>query len=418
MTDSSQQLIDHLFRTEYGKLVAMLTGIFGPAHIELAEDIVQDSLITALHHWSVDGIPKNPTAWLFQVARRKVLNELKRKQMLRAHHQSGLLDYRGTDLEKDVFLDNEIQDSQLRMIFTCCHPALTTSSQIALTLKTLCGFGVKELASALLTKESAINKRLYRSKEIIRKEQTLFKIPQGLALQGRLENVALTLYLLFNEGYNSSTGNQVIQKDMCLEAMRLTKLLVDRFDTHKALKALLSLMCFHVARFDARIDDRGAIVLFEDQQRDLWNRDLIMKGMYYLKHALHDKSLSAYHIEAYIAAEHCLAPSFEQTNWQRIYDHYQLLKQIKNNPLIDLNLAIIQSQLNGETYALNLLEAMADHKVLKSYYLLPATQASFYMKLKQVKEAIVFFEKALSLKPPEGISKLIQKQIKQLKTEL
>ena len=411
MNPDNNQIVEHLFRKEYGKLVAILTRLFGTSHIQLAEDIVQETLISALDHWSIDGVPSNPTGWLVQVAKNKALNELKRNQMIQKHHQSGFLNKNSNQEIDAIFLPEEIGDSQLRMIFTCCHPSLNLESKIALTLKTLCGFGVREVANALLTTESTINKRLYRAKSSIRKSNLPFDIPQGAALQNRLETVGLTLYLLFNEGYNSSVGNSMIRKELCLEAIRLTKLLVDHFEDNKKLCALLSLMCFHTARFDARIDDHGTIILFEEQNRNLWNKELISIGMQYFKKSIHDESLSAYHIEASIAAEHCLAESFETTNWQSIYDKYTLLEKIKPNPIIKLNLAIIYSELKGVDASLKLLEELTKNKTLEKYHLLPATQGIFHMKMGHYKKAIIFFQKAQKLKPSLVENKFIEEKI-------
>jgi len=227
--------------------------------------------------------------------------------------------------------------------------------------------------------------------------------------------VTLTLYLLFNEGYNSTVSNSVIRKELCLEAMRLTKLLVDHFAKNQKLCALLSLMCFHVARFDARIDDRGAIVLFEDQNRALWDKELINLGMQYLKKSIADTSLSAYHIEASISAEHCLAESFETTEWQRIYDQYKLLEKLKPNPIITLNLAIIQSKLEGIKSSLDLLDELAKNKVLSNYHLLPATRGIFNMKLGNYKKAIRFLGQAQRLKPSLAESEFLDNKISECK---
>lgn len=397
MPENSQQIVEHLFRTEYGKLVAIVTRMLGTSHLQLAEDIVQETLIAALDHWAAGPIPDRPAAWLIQVAKRKTLNEIKRRKMIEAHHQTGL---GGPDavFEMDTILgEHEIKDSQLRMIFTCCHPALAVESQIALTLKVLCGFGIREVAHALLTTESTINKRLYRAKTRIRETRLPFTIPQGPELERRLEAVSLTLYLLFNEGYHATHSDTVIRRELCLEAIRLTQLLIDQFQENPQLCALLSLMCFHTARFDARIDDRGAIVLLEDQDRKLWNPELIQIGMQYLQKSTQTDTLSAYHLEAGIGAEHCMAKSFESTDWQSIYDRYLLLEQVKPNPIITLNLAIIQSQLEGIETSLHLLNKLTHHPALKTYHLLPATQGIFHIKLGQYQRAIPYLEKALRL---------------------
>lgn len=418
MATRSEQIVEDLFRTEYGKLVSGLTRFFGSGNIQLAEDIIQETLIAALDHWSTTQIPDNPTGWLVQVAKRKALNELKRNKMMQRHHASGVLGKNPEYELEQVFLENEIEDSQLRMIFTCCHPSLSTESQIALTLKTLCGFGVKEVANALLATEPTINKRLYRAKKNIREADVSFNIPQGRELSERLDVVGLTLYLMFNEGYNSTASSVAITKELCLEAIRLTKLLVAQFEEYPKLSALLSLMCFHVARFDARIDTQGAIVLFEDQDPSLWNQELIATGIHYLRQSMNAEELSVYHIEARIAAEHCLADGFETTNWESIYEQYELLSRLKPNPIIELNQAIIQSKLSGLEESLSLLKRLEEKGTLKNYHLLPATQGVFYMKMKNYTSAISYLNKALELNPSTSETRFIEQRISECKEGL
>jgi len=376
--------------------VATLTRIFGLQHLDLAEDIVQDTLLTALNHWSVGNIPDNPGAWITQVAKRKVLNELERSKTVNKYRASLNADDFSRTLD-EIFLDKEIQDSQLRMMFTCCHPSLSTESQIALTLKTLCGFGVHEVAKALLTTESTINKRLYRAKQQVRENKIDFDVPVGPELDSRLKNVNLTLYLLFNEGYNSSDDKTIIRKELCLEAMRLTQLLVDHFNNKKESKALLSLMCLHTARFDARIDKKGGIIIFEDQDRSKWSKELITTGIKLLHESASGESFSEYHLEAGIAAEHCMADSYTKTNWKSIYYQYELLYAIKNNPIIKLNLAIIKSQSEGIDISLKNLQQVEASGELDGYYLLPVTQGVFLMKVNQYKKAINYLNKAKTL---------------------
>lgn len=392
--------------------MAILTKMLGAHRLQLAEDMVQETLITAMEHWATNDMPKAPTAWLVQVAKRKAINQLKHERFVDDEDTSWQLDTL-EESDTEVYLEGEIEDSQLRMIFTCCHPSLSTESQIALTLKTLCGFGVAEVARALLCTESTINKRLYRAKKSIRESQESFQIPVGDALSNRIENVSVALYLLFNEGYNSSLGNMAIRKELCLEAVRLTKLMLKHFGSHKRLSALLALMCFHVARFDARIDNQGGIVLFEDQDRSTWNKELISQGVVLLKDAAKDKELSSYHIEACIAAEHCLSSSFATTNWKDIFHYYELLWRLKPNPIIKLNLAIIQSRLKGLGASLKMLAALEDNRVLANYHLLPATQGVFLMKAERHGDALVYLKKALQLKPSEAEQVLILEKIKE-----
>lgn len=394
---STSQLVDHLFRSEAGKLVAILTRIFGTVNIELAEDIVQETLITALHHWGNDHIPDNPAAWITQVAKRKALNELKRIRSTKNYleRRSGISE--NHDQIEEIFLDEEIEDSQLRMIFTCCHPQLSVASQMALTLKTLCGFGISEISKCLLTSEATVNKRLYRAKQKIRTLEISFEVPAGKDLTERLDAVCLALYLLFNEGYNSSSRQTVISKDLCLEAMRLTQILVEHFPDQPKPFALLSLMCLHTARFDARTDQKGAIVIFEDQNRSLWNKELISKGMYYLGKASTGKQLTEYHLEAGIAAEHCLSKSFAETNWESIYQQYEKLYSLTQSPIILLNLAIIKSQTESVESSLQALEKIAGNPQLQNYYLLPMTRGVLSLKSGNPTQARNFLLRALKL---------------------
>ena len=396
----------------------MIVNYFNSTNIQQAEDLVQETLIAALNNWCTKGVPDNPSAWLFQVAKRKALNEIQRQNRINRHHKSKELLAPENEPPEDLFMDDEIRDSQLRMIFTCCHPSIDTSDQVALILKVLCGFGVKEIAKALLTTESAISKRLYRAKEKIRASTIPLSIPQGKILTEKLKTVSLTLYLLFNEGYKTSHGDALIQKELCMEAIRLNKLLIDQFDDQRSLMALMALMCFHTARFDARIDHHGTIILFEDQNRALWNRELINRGFLYFQKSLGGPELSSYHIEARIAAEHCIAPSFEQTNWQLIHEQYELLDSLNPNPIIRLNLIIIKSKLKGPAFALKKLDQLANEQDLNRYYLFAVTRGVFSMELKNYHQAIHYFQYSLTLSPSIKECAFIEERIMQCKKKL
>ncbi len=405
-------LVEHLFRNEYGKLVASLTRIFGTAHLQLAEDTVQESLIAALDHWAHNGVPNNPEGWLHQVAKRKALNHLRRlksEHRYRSKHQA-------TDSEiehiHEIFLDEEISDSQLRMIFTCCHPGIRPSAQIALILKILGGFGTREVANALLTPEATIRKRIYRAKAYIRDAALDFHVPSGATLVERMDTVRTALYLLFNEGYHRTTGPNTIQQDLCLEAMRLTKLLVDRYPTDAQTNALLALQCFHTSRFDARIDDRGGIVIFAEQDRSRWNQSLINQGMQFLHRSQQTHMLSTYHLEASIAAHHSMAKSFTDTDWQSILANYQILLELKPTPIIRLNIAVVLDQLDQRAEADECIGRLISEGALSSYYLLPATLGVFYMKRGDFANALKQFEQALHLQPPENARSLLLERIR------
>lgn len=407
MQPEDSKIIDNLFRTEYGRLVALITGIFGSEHIQLAEDVVQEALIAAIDNWGTNGVPANPSGWLLQVAKRKAINAIKRAKM-----QPSLLTALTDHAEMDeILLPQDIADSQLRMIFTCCHDALDTQSQIALTLKTLGGFGVNQVATAFLTSESTINKRLYRAKQKIRNSSIPFEIPCGAALERRLDAVTLTMYLLFNEGYKSSSGDEIVNKDLCLEAIRLTKLLVDHFSEEKQIKALLSLMCFHTARFDARVDSLGSIILLEEQDRSLWNQDLIHIGMNYFRSAFPAKKLTSYHIEARISAEHCLAKTFGDTNWECIYEQYTLLNQLKPTPIVKLNLAILISKMQGHAEGLKALDELNKDPRLARYHLLALVRGILLMHEGDLAIAIDLLRQSLRMSKSDKERRFIEGKI-------
>lgn len=399
----ARALVDHLFRHEAGRMIAILTRLFGVHNLELAEDVLQDTLHQALKDWSLGGIPDNPAGWLMVVAKRKAINTIKRERLLRnfAADMDNLLKsgWTASYTLDQVFLEDEIKDSQLRMIFTCCHPALPAEAQIALTLKTLCGFSIYEIAAALLTSESNINKRLYRAKEKIRNDSIAFTVPSGAELFERLDAVLLVIYLLFNEGYHATGDHLAIRKDMCLEAVRLAMLLTEGpgMNEYPKIYALLALMCLHAARFDARIDNNDCLVILEDQDRDLWDKELITQGLRFLYRSAAGGTATAYHLEAAIAAEHCLAASFHETNWERIHDYYTALERLKPSSVIRLNLAIITGKKDGPGAAIAALHALEECKTLEGYYLLYASLGEFYAQAGQKKEAAAYFQQAKQL---------------------
>jgi RNA polymerase sigma factor (sigma-70 family) len=414
-------LVDHLFRHEAGRMVAILTRLFGFHNLELAEDVFQDTLQQALKDWSLNGIPDNPPAWLMLVAKRKAINMVKREKFIRnfAADMDNLLKSEWTAgyTMDQVFLEDEIKDSQLRMIFTCCHPALPLEAQIALTLKTLCGFNIYEIASTLLTSESNINKRLYRAKEKIRNEHIDFTVPSGHDLFKRLDAVLLVIYLLFNEGYHATGDNLAIRKDLCLEAMRLAMLLTEHSLTsgYPQVYPLLALMCLHAARFDARIDNDEGLVILEEQDRNLWNKELITQGMEFLVRSASGKTVTAYHLEAAIAAEHCLAPNFQETNWAKIYDYYTALEKLKPSSVIKLNLAIIAGKKDGPQAAIDALHELEPLKTLENYYPLYASLGEFYAQIGEREKAIAYFKRSKELTKSAATREVMDRKIRAIR---
>jgi RNA polymerase sigma-70 factor (ECF subfamily) len=410
-------LVDHLFRHEAGRMVAILTRLFGLHNLELAEDVFQDTLHQALKDWSLGAVPDNPAAWLMVVAKRKAINAIRRERLTRsfAPDMDVLLksEWTAAYTMDQVFLEDEIRDSELRMIFTCCHPALPMESQLALTLKTLCGFSIAEIAAAFLTTESTVNKRLYRAKEKIRQELIQFTVPTGQSLLTRLDAVLLVIYLVFNEGYNSSGDNAVIRHDLCLEAIRLAMLLTETPVTNEypPLYALLALLCLHSARFEARLDVHNSLIVLEEQDRGLWNQQLITSGLQFLSKSAAGNSVTAYHLEAAIAAEHCLSPDFESTNWNKIHGYYIALERLKPSSVIKLNLAIVTAKKEDPWAAIGLLHELEKHRALDNYYLLYAALGEFYQQVGQAPEAQAYFRQALSMTKSAAIREVLEKKM-------
>jgi len=381
----AQQLVDHLFRHESGKMVAVLTRIFGMHNLEMAEDVVQEAFLKAIQVWKF-GMPPNPAAWLMQTARNKAIDIVRREGYAR-RYSAEVAEQLTAETENTVmqfFSDHEISDSQLRLVFACCHPSLKQEDQVALTLKTVSGFGVAEIARALLTNEAAIQKRLYRAKQQIKENNIYVEIPAGPALYERLETVYTVLYLLFNEGYNSIKAEELIRKDLCMEAMRLCKLLSEnKAGAKPSTYALLALMCLQASRFDSRIDENNSIILLQHQDRTKWNQQLIQMGYCYLNQSSKGDYLSVYHIESAIAAEHCLAATFSQTNWQHMLHLYNILLGIKPTPVVMLNRAVILSTCGQtEKAIMEILAITGIEALLQTQYIYSAVLGDMYLTLK------------------------------------
>lgn len=416
----AESLIDHLFRHEAGKMVSVLTRIFGLKHIEIAEDIVQDTFLKAVNDWRFHGVPENPQAWLYRVAKNGTIDLIRHNKYVQQYEEelNNLLKSEWT-LSRSVsnlFLDTEIKDSQLRMIFTSCHPELPKESQIALTLKTLCGFNIHEISKALLTTEANINKRLYRAKQKLRDENLKFEIPAGKDLTPRLESVYKVIYLLFNEGYYSTDSETLIRKDLCAEAIRLCQLLSEHPTGDKPKTfALLALMLLHAARLDARINDLGNVILLGEQDRVKWDELMIAKGLEYLDKASTGNELSEYHLEAGIAAYHATAGSFDTTDWKSVLELYDILYKLNSSPVTLLNRAIVIGQILGAKPA---IEELKKIKKLEKYYLYHTTIAEFYKQLNENSSALAHLRSALKLTNSKAEKNLIKERIEKLEKNL
>lgn len=406
------ETIDHLFRHEYGRLTSVLTRIFGTRNLELAEDVVQDTLLKALEQWRFSGIPNNPSGWLYKVARNKALDIIRRNKVQQkfADDVAPLLksEYTLIPVLKELFDEAEIRDDVLRMMFACCNPEIPSESQVALILKTLCGFNIEEISRAFLAQQETINKRLYRARQQFRSGDVKFEIPSSRQLEDRLDNVLTSLYLLFNEGYNSSHSDHLIRNDLVEEACRLCYLLTENPKTDlPQVNALLALMLMHASRLKARLDADENILLLEKQDRALWDRELIRRGVFFFERALTEEP-SSYHLQASIALQHVMAPTFEETDWPSILHLYNLLTERFPSPVVWLNRAIVVSRIEGPQKALEEIEKIPGIEKLSNYYLLPATLGDLNFRLKKYKEAYQYFEKAFSLTQSNAEKKLLR----------
>ena len=417
---SHEMLVDHLFRHEAGKMIAVLTRIFGTQNLQLAEDVVQEAFLKAIQTWGFGTLPDNPAAWLMQVAKNKALDIIRRQQHFNQYPAeiAYKLNQEATQTIEHFFHDDEIADSQLRMIFACCHPLLKEEDQIALTLKTVSGFGVTEIARALLTQESTIQKRLYRAKEFLKENNIQLEIPAGNGLTGRLATVHTVLYLLFNEGYSSVKADELVRKDVCAEAMRLCLLLSKHKSGNRpATFALLSLMCFQASRLDSRLDENNAIILLQYQDRSKWSKELIALGYQYLNQSSNGEQLTIYHIESAIAAEHCMAADFAATNWYRMLALYDMLLQQKQTPVVQLNRAVVLAQLDQLLKAIDEIWSIEDiDTLLTTQHIYSAVLGDLYCKLGDEKNATKYLQQSLQLTSSLAEQHLIAEKIKTIQT--
>jgi RNA polymerase sigma-70 factor (ECF subfamily) len=375
-------LVEHFFRHEAGRLVAVLTRFFGWRNFDLVEEMVQATLLDALQSWSVHGVPTNPSGWIHRVAKNKVLDSLRRSEIGRRvtrewaagrpTHEQGVA---------DLFLDSQIEDSQLSMIFACCHPLLAREDQLALTLKALCGFGNSEIARALLAGEEAIKKRLQRATRHLVEQQVSLDPPAGEQLGERLDVVHQVLYLIFNEGHSSSRGETAIRTELCEEAARLCHLLCSHPQcSTPTTRALMALMLFHAARLGARLDDHGCVLLMEDQDRSRWDQRLIVRAKEFLDRSAEGTAISTFHLEAGIALQHCSARSYADTDWPEILRLYDALLTIHRSPVYLLNRAIVVAQIHGPSAGISALQEAGQDAALGRYHLLDATLGEFYRR--------------------------------------
>ena len=410
---AQQELIPHLFRTEYRKIVAVLCHYFGFGQMEIAEDITSDTFLAAAQSWALQGIPPNPTAWLYSVAKNKAKSYLQRDAVFNSKIKRELISTTPDTPADDIDLSPQnINDSQLQMMFAICHPAISTEAQVGLSLRILCGFGIDEIADAFLSNKETINKRLFRAREKLREEKVSLVFPNAAAIDERLDTVLTTIYLLFSEGYYSASQNETLRKDLCLEAMRLCTMLVENNATNKPpVNALLSLMCFHASRFEARINKNGELVLYEEQDNSLWNADLVSKGGYFLHCATTGNKLSKYHLEATIAYWHTQKTDSHE-KWESILQLYNQLLQIAYSPIAALNRTFALSKANGKAEAI----IEAEKLQLTGNHLYHSLLGHLYAGTDNAR-AITHLQTALSLVKSPAEKNILSKRIGQVSGE-
>jgi RNA polymerase sigma factor (sigma-70 family) len=408
---ASKELIPHLFRTEAGKMTSVLSKLFSLEHVHVAEDIVSETFLLALEVWPYKGMPENPVAWLYTVAKNKAKNELSRNKVF-AQKVAELANGAQEDNEFTLDLsDANISDSQLQMLFALCHPSIPVESQIGLSLRILCGFGIDEIATAFLTNKETINKRLFRAREKLREENVVIELPAPAEIARRIDTVLQTLYLLFNEGYYSESHDKVLRQDLCLEAMRLTELLVNSETTNSPkVNALLALMYFHASRFAARTGENGELILYDEQEERRWNQEFISRGAFYLHEASQGKSVSTFHLEATIAYWHTIKNDSRE-KWESILQLYNQLLLLQYSPVAALNRTYALSKVKGT------LEAITEAEKLQlndnPYYF--TLLGKLYADSDRAKAAH-YYEEALRVAKTEGDRKLISKKLLTLRS--
>lgn len=411
------QLAEHFFRHEAGKLVSVLTAIFGIARLQMAEDVVQESFARALQTWPYYGIPKNPAAWLTQAAKNLALDLIRREKLFRDKQPEIAVSFEQWSADSGAdgspLFDTEIKDDRLRLMFACCHPLIPQEAQTALALKTLCGFGAAEIAKAFLTTEAAIAKRLTRARQRIRELRIPFEIPSGGELSGRLDGVLQTIYLLFNEGYKASSGQNLVKEELCYEAIRLVTLLAEHpVGNQPRIHALAALMWLNAARLPARLDAEGNILRLKEQDRSSWNKEMIGRGIHQLGLSAVGEELSEYHLQAGIAACHCTARDYESTDWPKILALYDQWMEMNDSPVVALNRAVAVANVNGPRAGIEAVEAIRNQGKLDLYYLLYAVLGEFEAQLHNFRAAADHLRKALRLTEMKSEKSFLAKRLR------
>ena len=411
-----QALVEHFFRHEYGRLVATLTRSFGVDRLQMIEDAVQTALLTALTSWNLSGVPREPGAWLAQVARHRLLDELRRNRTADRVYALDSASRVESEAPAEPPLVDEISDSLLRMLFVCCDDRLPRESRLALALKVLCGFSTREIALRLMTTEANVQKRLSRGRErlaeVWRRSPEDVDTPAREQLDRRLESVLETIYLLFTGGYSSGQPNQLVRRELCDEALRLGQLVVGHpVGDQPSAWALLAVMYMHSARLETRVDGAGGLLLLEEQDRSKWDRRMIHRGLDCLTRSARGDVFTRYHAEAAVLAEHCMAPTYAETRWREIVSLYETLERLSPSPIHTLNRAIAVAEVEGAAAGLAILLALRPAAWLAGYYLWDATLGELNRRAGHCEQAVQHLRRALEAAPTDAEKALLRRRL-------
>jgi RNA polymerase sigma-70 factor (ECF subfamily) len=410
--------LDLLFRRRAGQLAATLTRILGIENLDLVDDVVQDAFVQALKKWPYTGVPENPGGWVIQVAKNRAVDILRRQGRWREKRD----ELKHSILPRldagRVFFSDELDDDQLRMMFACCHPALSRDAQVALTLKAVGGFSVNEIARAFLTRKPTIAQRLVRAKRTLRDKQVSLEMPATEELPAHIDSVLEVLYLMFNEGYSASAGDDLVRADLCDEAVRLVELVaMHPVVGGPRVHALAALFLFQAARLPTRVDGDGELLLLDQQDRSLWDRALLRRALKHFRLAARGEQVSAYHLQAEIASYHALAESFDATDWAEILRRYDQLLQLDPSPVVALNRVVALTKVEGPDAGLQALDALREEPALQTYYHLFAIEGDLHSRLGRKREAKAALSKAIPLARSQPVRRYLERRVRNLETE-
>ena len=402
-------LLEHLFRRQAGRIVAHLTRLLGPANLDLAEETVQEAMLRALQSWPYQGVPENAAAWLFRVAHNAAIDAVRRRRFTLDQEESTVAEIaRAADTMPDrPDLDEHLRDEELRMIFMCCHPDIPRDAAVALSLKTVGGFSVREIARAFLADDAALAQRLVRAKRQIRDRALTLDLPAGAELPSRLDAVLDVVYFIFNEGYTAHEGDALIRSDLCSEALRLGQLIAGSPLAEPRVHALIALMALQAARSPARVDQLGDLVLLEDQDRALWDRNLLALGFHHFDRSIAGDTASEYHVQAAIAVTHARG----NADWAVILSLYDDLLALNPSPIVALNRAVAVAKVHGPAAALTAVEPLQHDPKLRDYYLLLALRGHLLQQLSRHAEAAECFRAALECRCSEPERRFLRRKL-------